>query len=167
MNVIVNSTPLIALSLVGQLDLLRQLFGEVIVPQAVYDEVCTHGSGRAGMNAVAQASWIVVRTPLAQTTFEPLLLGLDIGEIEVLLLARELAPDWVLIDERLGRRVAKVLKLPLKGTLGILLAAVMAGLITKQEALASVAEMIAKGIRISPRLQDWLQDSLDEWERNH
>jgi predicted nucleic acid-binding protein len=43
----------------------------------------------------------------AQTTFEPLLLGLDIGEIEVLLLARELAPDWVLIDERLGRRVAK------------------------------------------------------------
>lgn len=160
MKVVVNSTPLIAFSLVGRIDLLQQLFTEIIVPGAVYDEVVTYGLGRAGTNVVAQATWITVVAPTVKTTLEPLLLGLDPGEMEVLLLAQELAPDWVLIDERLGRRVAKALKLPIKGTLGILLAAVMAGLMPKQEALTAMAEMIAGGIRISSRWQNWLQDEL-------
>lgn len=165
MKVIVNSTPLIALSLIGRIDLLQQLFTEIIVPEAVYDEVVTYGLGRAGANAVAQANWITIVTPTVKTTLEPLLLGLDPGEMEVLLLAREVAPDWVLIDERLGRRVAKALKLPLKGTLGILLAAVVAGLMHEQEALTAMMEMIAGGIRISPRWQNWLQDELDKLEK--
>ncbi len=164
MRVIVNSTPLIALALVEKLNLLHQLFDEVIVPQAVYDEVVTYGLGRAGTNTVAQATWITVMTTTAQTTLEPLLLGLDPGEMEVLLLAQELAPDWVIIDERLGRRVAKALRMPTKGTLGILLAAVITGLIDKQEALAATTEMIAGGIRISPRWQNWLKDELEKLE---
>lgn len=47
---------------------------------------------------------------------EPLLLGLDAGELEVLLLARQIEPDWVIIDERLARRVAFAMGLPVKGT---------------------------------------------------
>ncbi|MBN2392250.1 MAG: DNA-binding protein [Anaerolineae bacterium] len=74
--------------------------------------------------------------------------------MEVLLLAQQLTPDWVLMDERLGRRIAKVLKFPLKGTLGILLAAVIADLMTKQEALTSLSKMLEEGIRISPRWQN-------------
>lgn len=53
----------------------------------------------------------------------PELLGLDIGEMDVILLAREVKADWVLIDEKLARRVAKGLGLKVKGTLGLLLIA--------------------------------------------
>lgn len=84
--------------------------------------------------------------------------------MDVLLLAQELTPDWVLVDERLGRRVAKALKFPLKGTLGILLAAVIANLLTKQEALTSLSKMLEEGIRISPRWQNWLRDELKKLE---
>lgn len=48
-----------------------------------------------------------------------MLLGLDTGELQVLLLAQEVHADWVIIDERLGRRIARVMNLPVKGTVGI------------------------------------------------
>jgi predicted nucleic acid-binding protein len=52
-----------------------------------------------------------------------MLLGLDSGELSVLLLAQKIQPDWVIIDEQLAQRVAQAMGLPVKGTLGILLAA--------------------------------------------
>lgn len=162
MNVVVNATPLIALSLIGRLDLLPQLFDEVLVPQTVYDEVVTHGAGRAGTTTVARAPWIVVVAPTTRPALDPLLLGLDAGEMDVLLLAREVKPDWVLIDERLARRVAKALKLPVKGTVGLLLAAVMVDLMSKTEALDALTMMTANGIRVGPRWQAWLRDELEK-----
>jgi predicted nucleic acid-binding protein len=78
-----------------------------------------------------------------------------------LLLARETQPDWVVIDERLGRRVAQALELPVKGTLGILLAAALAGLVFGQEVLAAIPKLVDQGIRISPRWQVWLQQELE------
>jgi len=52
-----------------------------------------------------------------------MLLGLDQGEVGVILRAHELEADWVLVDEKLGRRTAKAVGLRVKGTLGILLVA--------------------------------------------
>jgi predicted nucleic acid-binding protein len=91
-----------------------------------------------------------------------MLLGLDAGEVEVLLLAREHRPDWVLIDERQGRRVARAMGLPVKGTLGILLAAVLAGLLSKSEALDAMQRLLEQGIRISPQWQAWLQEEMEK-----
>lgn len=54
-------------------------------------------------------------SPQAAPTNGPMLLGLDVGEMDVLLLAREQRQDWVLIDERLGRRVARAMGLPANG----------------------------------------------------
>lgn len=107
MSAIVNATPLIALALLKRLNLLEQIFGEVIVPKAVYDEVIQPGSERPGALAIAQAEWLQVVTPETTSSIEPMLLGLDAGEIDVLLLARERRPDWVVIDERQARRVAQ------------------------------------------------------------
>jgi predicted nucleic acid-binding protein len=120
MKVVVNTTPLIGLALIHRLDLLPALFTEVIVPRAVYEEVALQGAGRTGATALTQVSWVQIREPGTSPTIEPLLLGLDAGELQVLLLAREVHPDWVLIDERLGRRVARALQLPVKGTVGVL-----------------------------------------------
>jgi predicted nucleic acid-binding protein len=161
MKVIVDATPLIALALLERLDLLRQIFDEVYVPSSVHEEVAADKAGRPGAKAVAQAEWLRVVSPSAQPTIEPMLLGLDAGEIDVLLLAREIQPDWVLIDERQGRRVARVLGLPVKGTLGILLTAVLAGLVSKEEALSGLELLVTKGIRISPQWQEWLHREIE------
>lgn len=77
-----------------------------------------------------------------------------------ILLARQIEPDWVSIDERLARRVAFAMGLPVKGTLGILLAAVLAGLLSRQEALDDLPRLLARGIRIAPRWQQWFRAEL-------
>ena len=191
MKVVVNATPLIALSVIGQLSLLHEMFAEVIVPAAVYEEVVTHGRGRPGAAELAQANWLQIMPPRGALTIEPMLLGLDAGEVSVLLLARELQPDWVVIDERLARRVAQAMGLPVKGTLGILLAATWAELLSKEEAIEALVNpggngptvpprgtsaefppwylrrnelerLLTAGIRVSPRWQNWFRSEVDK-----
>ena len=162
MRVVVNATPLIALALLDRLELLRQMFDEILVPATVYEEVVVKGAGRPGADAVDRTDWLRVVSPRAASTIEPMLLGLDVGEMDVLLLAREQRPDWVLIDERLGRRIARAMGLPVKGTLGVLLAAVLSGLLSKTEALDGLQQLADSEIRISSRWQDWLKDELDK-----
>lgn len=163
MKVVVNATPLITLSLLGKLDILNQLFDEVVVPQSVYDEVVIAGVGKPGAEELAQAIWLHVSEyqapPFSMTTS---LLGLDQGEMDVLLLAQCIKPDWVIIDERQGRRVAHAMGLPIKGTLGILIAAVIAGVYPKEDALNGLQLMLKEGIRIGPRWQQWYQDEIDK-----
>ena len=162
MKVVVNATPLIALSLIGELDLLPHLFDEILVPTAVYEEVVTHGAGRPGSEAVLAAAWLHVQSPKAASSMEPLLLGLDPGELQTLLLAREVQADWVLIDERLGRRVARAMRFETKGTVGVLLAAYLAGLFSRERALKAVHELVEKGIRIGPSVIAWFEAELDK-----
>lgn len=162
MKAVVNATPLISLALLGRLSLLKEMFDEVIVPRSVYAEVVQGGAGKPGADALAAADWLNVVSADVSLTIEPLLLGLDAGELEVLLLARQIEPDWVIIDERLARRVAFAMGLPVKGTLGILLAAVLAGLLSRQEALDDLQRLLARGIRIAPRWQQWLRTELGE-----
>ena len=94
MKAVVNATPLIVLSLIDQFDLLRRLFDEILVPPAVYHEVAVQGRNHPGAAALAAADWIQIRAPQSTSTIEPILLGLDIGELQVLLLACEVTPDW-------------------------------------------------------------------------
>ena len=162
MNAIVNATPLIALARIDRLDLLRSLFNDVIVPDAVYTEVVARGARKPGAAALLRTPWLQVVPSPVSTPIEPFLTGLDIGEIAVLLLARQIKPDWVVIDERQARRVAFAMGLPVKGTLGILLAAAIAGLLTKQEAATDLERLLGVGIRISVRWQQWLRDELQE-----
>lgn len=119
--VILNNTPLVALWSLGQLGLLRDLYGEVLIPQAVYAEfLAVEGAVRQA--ALAEASWIKT-TPLANPRQALVYLGLDQGEAEALALADEQSARLVIMDERKGRRYAKRLGLPLTGTVGVLLTA--------------------------------------------
>jgi predicted nucleic acid-binding protein len=101
-QVVVNATPIIALALVSRLNLLQQLYGEVVVPPAVRDEVLAGGQGAVGSAELRKATWI--RTVALQDPQRAdLLSDLDRGEAEVLSLAQELGADLVIIDERLAR----------------------------------------------------------------
>ncbi|MDF5719309.1 MAG: DUF3368 domain-containing protein [Rhizonema sp. PD37] len=160
MKVIVNATPLIALSLINQLELLNKLFDQVFVPLAVYQEVVIQGSGQPGSAELASIKWIQVQAPRTSSIIEPLLLGLDKGELQVLLLAQEIQADWVIIDERLGRRIARAMNLPVKGTVGIMLAAYHAGLVSKTQALEAIQQLRKQGIRISSQVITWFETEL-------
>ena len=161
MKVVVNATPLIALSLIDQLELLNQLFDEVIVPSGVYQEVVISGASKPGAIELKNASWIQVQSVTPSSIIEPLLLGLDRGELQVILLAVSIKPDWVIIDEKLARRVAKVMGLSVKGTVGILLAGFHAGYLSKQETLDSLQKLVNNGIRLSSQIINWVTTELD------
>ena len=49
---VVNAGPLVALSLLGQLELLAALFSEVWVPQSVFNEVAVAGIGKPGAQSL-------------------------------------------------------------------------------------------------------------------
>jgi predicted nucleic acid-binding protein len=91
MIVVSNSTPLIGLAVIRRFELLRQLFGEVYLPQAVYDEVVVSGRQRGGAKReVAGATWVKVARVKDHLAVEVLLDELDIGEAETIILAREM-----------------------------------------------------------------------------
>lgn len=86
MIVVVNATPLIALSKVGKLTLLQDIFGTITIPQGVYTEVVIQGAGRSGAARVRAASWIETHEVSDRTVVDFLRSELDIGEAEVLAL---------------------------------------------------------------------------------
>ncbi|CAN5418907.1 hypothetical protein BH10CHL1_BH10CHL1_21840 [soil metagenome] len=93
MIVVSDATPLIALTKIGQLPLLYELLGPVMVPQAVYIEVVEQGAGRSGVTEIVRGSWIQVQIVTDATKVAYLLAELDRGEAEALVLAQELKVD--------------------------------------------------------------------------
>ncbi len=101
MIVVSNTTPLIGLASIQQFALLPALFGQIHIPQAVYDEAFLAGEVK---HPIPAAAWIKVVSVKDRLAVEVLLDELDLGEAETIVLARELNADWVLMDERKGRR---------------------------------------------------------------
>ena len=148
--VVANNTPLVALWVLGRLDLLRELYGEVLIPAAVYHEfVATEQALR--QSALDRAPWIKV-VLLANTQRVRVYVGLDQGEAEVLTCAEERGAGLVIIDERKGRRYANRLGIPLTGTLGVLLLAKERGLVTLLAPL--LGELRSAGLYLDPSLVD-------------
>lgn len=111
------------------LHILPALTKRVIVPPAMVEELSV---GRAlGLNLpdLATLNWVMVRHPVSQAAL-PLVTDLGPGETEVLMLALELNDPVAVLDDALARRVAETLGLHLTGTLGLLLDAKRAGLVT-------------------------------------
>lgn len=130
MIVVSNTTPLIGLATIQRFDLLKALFNEIHIAQAVYDEAVVAGREVGGAKReVSQATWIKVVPVQDRLAVDVLLDELDLGEAETIVLARELQADWVLMDERKGRRKLTQLNLNKVGTVGILLQAKQRGLI--------------------------------------
>ena len=153
MTVVSNASPLIALSRIEKLDLLPALFGQVLVPEAVWLEVVVNGAGRAGSQECVQAEkdgWLSRRQVEDIWTVGLLEAHLGPGESEAIVLAREVEAEWLLVDDDLARAYALRLGLPVKGTVGILVAAFHAGLLSDLQHVLD--ELMVNGFRIGPRL---------------
>lgn len=88
-KVIVNTTPLIALCHVGYLDILKELYGKIIIPQAVYMELSEKKESICKKQVEASLDWIYVekiKNEMAKSMFKT---QLHDGEVEVMILAKE------------------------------------------------------------------------------
>ena len=148
--VISNSGPLIALATIGKLDLWAALFGKVIIPKAVYNEVVVYGEGESGSREVGEAEWIGTLEVKDRLAIELLLETLGAGESEAIVLAQELKAEYVLLDDALARRKACLIGLRVTGTLGILLMAQDVGLIPAVKLILD--ELRQTEFRMSDRL---------------
>ena len=122
--VVANTSPVIFLQKIGQLDLLSLLYSRIHIPEAVYKEVIVYGTEENRSNNLISAhSWIDVIK--IKNTYDKKLFTTNLhdGEIETIMLAMEMSADLCIIDDLLARKYAKNVGLNITGTLGILLLA--------------------------------------------
>lgn len=133
--VILNAGPLMALAKLNALHLLQKLYGQVLIPRSVYDEVVLEGLRQGYEDArtlhlfLAQVQWNPVDVDRALIPQDLLQAPLDRGERDTLALAVEMGGALVLMDETVGRKAARARGLPVRGSLGILIEAYRRGLI--------------------------------------
>ena len=147
--VVVDTTPLIALALLEHTELLRRFYGGVLIPPAVRAELESGSLQGRYTLTLSDASWIETAA-LDDPRRADLLSDLDRGEAEVLALAQERRARLVIIDEKLGRRHAQRLGLPLTGSLGVLIRAKQAGVIAELAPLLD--ELVDRGIYLGQPL---------------
>lgn len=161
MIVVSDTSPINNLAAIGALDLLRALYGTVVIPEAVYAELTATDFSVAGAIEVQTLEWIQTRTVTDLTLVEALSNKLDPGEAEALALALALKASEVLIDERRGRLAAKRLNLNYTGVLGVLIEAKAQGLIDNVKPLLDALRDQA-GFWIAESLYDRVLRFADE-----
>jgi predicted nucleic acid-binding protein len=137
MIVVTNSGPLIALAKLGLLHLLGRLYGQVDLPEAVYDEVVLRGRSQGYSDSLPiklaiQGNRLVVKK-VKELKGEIAELPLHIGEKQVLSLALESQADLVLLDDMLARNEARARGISVKGTLGVIVKAYKIGFLNLNE----------------------------------
>ncbi len=153
MIVVSNTTPLIGLATIQRFDLLKQLFGEIHIAEAVYAEAVVRGHEEGGAKReVSTATWIKSIRVQDRLAVDVLLDEMDLGEAETIVLAREIGADWVLMDEKRGRRKLAELELKKVGTLGILLKAKRTGLLSTIR--SDIEQLRQRGFSISQDVID-------------
>lgn len=131
MIIVSDTSPINNLAAINHLHLLHQLYGTVLIPEAVYRELTDPNFPVAGATEVQTLDWIKTCAVSDRLLVEALSNELDIGEAEAIALAVEISADQMLIDERQGRLVASRFNLRFTGLLGILIEAKSRGLITE------------------------------------
>ena len=153
MPVVSNTSPVLNLAIVGRLSLLRKQFREILIPPAALEELRV-GEDLPGSQNVREAiegGWLRVEELKDRTLVQVLERDLDRGEAEAIALALKVKAEWVLLDEKEARGIAKDLGLKVTGILGILLRAWREGdLLSLQREMEALREKA--GFRIGQAL---------------
>lgn len=157
MKVVSNTTPLISLASIDQIDLLQALFGKIYLPESVYQEI--KARKRHGYSEI-EAEYFEVNPVPEQQISTQLSVDLDRGERDAIVFALVLPADLLLMDERLGYQIAKWQGLRVIGTLGVLRLAKQKGLIQAIRPLLD--RMIDNGRWYSPRVYEEFLKSVGE-----
>ena len=149
-RVIVNSTPIIALSSIDCLHLLKELYGTIIIPSAVNAEIGAKSKSKAQNQLETFTDWIQVMEISNTSHKQTFRTQLHEGEVEVMILGQELSSDLLIIDDYLAREYAKYLGFNVIGTVGIILLAKSKRLTHEVKPL--IDKLISNGIYLSNRL---------------
>jgi hypothetical protein len=147
-KVVSNTTPIISLLKISKIEILKDLYSEVIIPQAVFDEI-EEGKNKAYYEDLSKIEWIRIQE-IADRNSVKFFFDLDAGEAEAIVLANETEAGLLIIDEKLGRHYAKQAGLKITGTIGVLVKAKKAGCIKHVKPL--LIELTKKDVWISDRL---------------
>jgi predicted nucleic acid-binding protein len=148
MIVVCDSSPLFALAICGNLDLVDKLYDKILLPLTVFRESTVIGKPNAEMIKVWGLDKVVEITD--DRLFQAVHFVLDAGEAEAITLYKEKSADALLIDEQKGRKIAEYYNINTIGTLGILLKAKREGILV--EIAPSIRLLQQSKIRISDEL---------------
>jgi len=137
MIIVADTSPLNYLVLISEVDILPGLFGQVIVPHAVWSELHAPGTPLVVREwADSGPSWIEIRT----ASFIDPRIKLGVGEVEAICLASELQADQLLVDDRKARKIALARGLMVAGTLNILEAAALREMVDLPKAIRGLQQ---------------------------
>ena len=152
-----NSTPLIYLAKLGKLNILRDVYGRVIISKAVYDEVVKEGKERGLPDAYvverAIDDWILVLEVDPEVDrrygFVDSNLGLGRGEKEAIKLCKQVDASFFIADDLEARRTARVLNIKTVGTCGTVIQGYRMGFYPRIDAIQIIDGLVGRGLRIS------------------
>lgn len=148
MIVVADTTPVNYLILIGEVDVLAKLYGRVVIPQAVRNELmCSRAPASVRAWIESPPTWLEILSPAPVSDIA--LAKLDAGERDAIALAEELSADQLIVDELLGRREAERRGLSIIGTVGVLREAAEEGLLDLR---AAVERLRQTSFHISPAI---------------
>lgn len=147
-NVVSNTTPIISLLKLSRLDILQELYSEISIPFAVFEEI-EAGKNKRYYQDLSKIDWINI-VKIQDKKALKYFLDLDAGESEAIILATEIGADLIIIDEKLGRFHAKHADLKVTGTIGVLIKAKNQGILKELKPL--LYELIEKDVWIGETL---------------
>lgn len=146
--VIADASTLIGLSRIGQLSLLKKLFGEVIIPRGVYDEVAIER--KKGSHVFKKSTYLIIKDVEDRVSTDFLMASFGKGEAQVLALAKEKKADLILLDEKRARKTARRAGFKVMGILGILVISKDKGFIPLVKPF--IEELNSQGFRLSEKV---------------
>jgi predicted nucleic acid-binding protein len=155
--IIADAGPIIAFVRIGRLELLQRVVADLMVPEAVYDDLVVKGRGKPGADEVARSTWIrhvSIQDRDAVTDFPPVL---EQGEREAIVLAEERRAT-LLMDDHRAREAAEERGIEVVGVLWVLGEAKRRGFVTEVRSI--VEELLTIGYRLHPErvIRPFLQE---------
>ena len=129
MIIICDTSALSALLRIDQLQILGNLYGQIIIPPKVYEELLPLAAMGIDVAGLRSLEWLQIRHLTNFDLFNQLIVDLDEGEAQAISLAVELKADWLIIDELDGREKARQLSVPVIGIGGVLVLAKKKGIL--------------------------------------
>lgn len=165
--IISNASPLMYLSKLNKLDLLKLLEREIFIPREVYEEVVIKGKNEGFLDAynvekAIEEGLLKIKEIPQEEKLEKFALEIHKGEVAVITLAKKLKPNLLLIDDASARIIAESLGFNVKGTLYILLNSYRKRKLSKEETKKLINHLITLGFRISNEFYIQLMDELEK-----
>jgi hypothetical protein len=153
MIVVSDTSPISNLLIIDRIYILKDLFSEVTIPPAVDSEILELKKFNVDISSYRNAGWIQVSTPSNIHKVTALERNLDEGESQAIALAIEIKCDLLLIDERIGTKIARDEGLNTIGLIGVLIKA-------KEKGLIPNLKTVLTELRTSAGF--WIGDALQE-----